>query len=343
MRRAATLLLAACAALLLGTGTASAAVATFGANLNRVPDNAETCVGPNIQLIVQSTTCTVESTNLATGESGFPPIGEGIVRDVRIRVGPRTGPMQIVLEEALRQDNPFEPGRPNYACCTVADSSAVFTPRANAITTVRVNFRVLQSIVPDENGYYVDQHLALSVLDPSVPIPASVDPNAFVGAWYPAWSRVGEQRVGPAGTFLKADVLINADWDPAPGTGGNSPLRLPRQIRPVANDIAAIPLVCQFNRACVGRLLLQSRRVLAGAARVNLRAGASAKKKGKRRTVTYARVNFRVPVGRRKAIRAKLNKLGRRLLRKSKRTKVWVNVRMKGAPVGSSKLTLKRR
>ncbi|MEZ5076702.1 MAG: hypothetical protein R2725_04600 [Solirubrobacterales bacterium] len=335
-----TMLVIGLAAALFGAGTAAAAVTTFGANLNRVPDNAETCVGPNIQLIVQSPSCTVESTNLATGESGFPPIGEGIVRDVRVRVGPRTGPMQIVLEEALRQDNPFEIGRPNYACCTLADASPVFTPRANAITTVRVDFRVLQSIVPDENGLYVDQHLALSVLDPTVPIPASLSSNGFVGAWYPAWSTVGEQKIGPAGTFVRADLLINADWDPAPGTGGNSPLRLPRVIRPVRSDVAFIPLVCQFNRACVGRLLLQSRQNgPQAAARPNARAGASAKKKIK----TYAVVKFRVPIGKRKTVPAKLRKLGKRLLKERKKARVWVNVRMNGAPIGSSKLTLKRR
>jgi hypothetical protein len=321
----------------LGAGAAPAATVTFGANLARVPDNTATCVSSAIQLIVQSPTCSVESSNLATRESGFPPIGEGIVSNVRIRVGPRTGPMQIVLEEGLRQDNPFEPGRPNYACCTLADASPVFTPAANSITTVPVNFRVLQTIVPDRNGLYVDQHLALSVLDPTVPIPASRSPSAVMGAWVPAWGRIGEQKVGPAGSFLNADILMNADWDPAPGTGGNSPLRLPRRIRPVRNDIALIPLACRFNRACVGRLLLQSRR-LAGASVAG--AGASAARK---KAATYASVSFRVPAGTTKTVRARLKGRARRLLRKRKRLGVWLNVQIKGAAVGSSKLTLKRR
>jgi len=342
MRRGGLLLLASVAFVLFATGVSSAATVTFGANLARIPDNAATCVSPQVQLIVQSPTCTVESTNVATGESGFPPIGEGIVSRVRVRVGPTTGPMQIVLEEALRQDNPFEPGRPNYACCTLAAASPVFTPAANAITTVPVNFRVLQAIRPDENGFYIDQHLALSVLDPTVPIPASRSPSASMGAWYPAWGSIGEQKVGPAGSFVGADLLINADWDPAPGTGGNSPLRLPRQIRSLRNDVAFIPLVCQFNRACVGRLLLQSRRGPQAAARASGRAGVSAKKKGGRRTLTYAKVRFRVPAGKRRAVRVKLKGRVKRLLRKRGRTRVWANVRMRGASVGSAKLTVKR-
>lgn len=356
MRRSVATLAAAIAALcLLGTGTAAAATATFGANLARTPDNTETCVGPNMQLIVQAATCTVESTNIVTGESGFPPKGEGIVSNVRIRVGPRTGPMQIVLEQALREPNPFEPGKPNYACCTMIAASPVFTPAANAITTVPVNFRVLQSITPDPNGYYIDQHLALSVLDPTVPIPASRNPNAFIGAWVPAWSRIGEQRVGPAGSFLNADVLINADWDPVPGggegagVGTSSVLQVPRRVRPVRNDRTFIPLVCGLDRACAGRLLLQSRQGAGGAAaRVSALAGASAnaKKKGKkgkkRRTITYASVKFRIPAGKRKSIRAQLRKAGKRLMKKHKRAKVWLNVRMRGAEVDPVKLTLKR-
>ena len=355
MRKAGALVLAGVAALVLVLGVAPAGAVTFGANLARTPDNAATCV--NLQLIVNSPTCTVESTNLATGESGFPPAGDGIVTNVRLRVGPRTGPMQIVLEQALRQPNPFEPGKPNYACCTLIDASPVFTPTANAVTTVPVNFRVLQSTTPDENGYYVDQHLALSVLDPTVPIPASLNPSAFVGAWFPAWSQIGELKVGPSGSPLQADVLMSAEWQRVSrSTGGStgggtptplptvpgSPLQLPQAIRPVRNDRAFIPLLCGRDTACVGRLLLQSRQ---GGAAARLATVAARKKKGQRSTptasraragdLTYASVKFRVPAGKSKTIRAKLGKAGKRLLRKHKRAKVWLNVRMSGASVGT--------
>jgi hypothetical protein len=263
-------------------------------------------------------------------------VGEGIVSNVRVRVGPVTGPMQIVLEEALRKDNPLEPGRPTYACCSLLAASPIFTPAANAITTVPVNFRVQQSRTPEPSGFYVDQHLALSVLSPTVPIPASLDPNAVLGAWYPAWATIGEQKVGPAGTFVSADLLINADWDPVAATGTvPASLQLPRQIRPVRNNLALFPLLCSLSRACVGRLFLQNRR-LANAS------GALASAKRKRRAVTYASVKFRIPAGKRKTIRARLGKIGRRLLKKRKRAKVWLNVKMQGASVEPVRLTLKR-
>jgi hypothetical protein len=343
MRRGGTFVLASLAALLLGTGVASAATATFGANLARAPDNPVTCVG--LQLLPSSETCTVVSTNLVTGESVFPPVGEGIVSNVRVRVGTRTGPMQIVLEEALRKDNPVEPGRPTYACCSLLAASPIFTPAANGITTVPVNFRVKQSLTPEPSGFYVDQHLALSVLDPTVPIPAGLDPNAILGAWFPAWAVIGEQRVGPSGTFVAADLLINADWDPLPGAGSApAGLQLPRQIRPVRDNLALLPLFCRLSRACVGRVLLQNRR-LAAAARVNAFSGVGAERKGKKgkgRTVTYASAKFRIPAGKRKTIRARLLEAGRRLLKRHKKAKVWLNAQMSGADTESVQLTLRR-
>ncbi len=327
-------------------GSAAAATATFGANLARVPNSTATCT--QLQLIPVAGTCTVESVNLATGESGFPPSGEGVVSAVRLRVGSATGPMQIVLEEALRQDNPFEAGKPNYACCSVVDASPVFTPTANAITTIPVNFRVIQSLSPDANGYFVDRHIALSVLDPNVPIPASLSPNSSVGGWFPAWSAVGQQRVGPSGTFFNADLLMNADWDPIAAGGGGAGggaapagLQVPRQIRPVRNNRAPVPLTCNSVQDCVGLLLLQNRQGTGAAARLAARAD-RAKPKGKARTFTYAKVRFRVPAGKRKTIRAPLSRRGKLLLKRRASTTVWLNVKGKGISVAPVKVKLKR-
>lgn len=200
--------LAATAALLALPGAASAV--TFGADLSRAPDNTTTCF-QFFQPFVNAPSCSFESQNPSTGESGFPPVGRGIVTRVRVRVGPVTGPMQIVVEQALRQDNPSDPGHPTYACCKAIQLSQVFTPNANAITEVPVNLSVRQDISPDPaSGLYVDQHLALSVLAPDVPIPAVTDPGAAYGGWVPAWT-LGQERVdawGGAG----ATILFNADW-----------------------------------------------------------------------------------------------------------------------------------
>lgn len=330
---------------LFAAAPASAATATFGANLSRVPDNPISCTEAN--LLRQVTNCSVLSINPVTGESLFPPAGEGTVSAVRVRVGPVTGPMQIVVEQALRQDNPFEAGKPNYACCQVVALSQVFTPAANAITTIPVNFRVRQDISPDANGYYVDQHLSLSVLNPDVPIPAATDPNAGMTLWFPAWQAVGENRAGPAGG-TGAMVLMNADWDPvgapvapvAPGVTPTAPrpLRIPNSTAFVLNGRARVPLVCLATDACGGRLLLQNRQTAAAASAFLAR-----KPKKAAKPVTYGSVKFKIAAGKRKVVKVKLNRRGKRLLRKKSKPKAWANVKMAGYAIPPRKLTLKPR
>jgi hypothetical protein len=195
---------------MLAAPSSASATTRFGANLNRAPDSSHTCGEFGFQ------TCSWESIDPGTGESGFPPVGRGVVSRVRVRVGPFTGPMQVVVEEALRQENPSDPGHPTYACCKAVEVSRVFTPAPNAVTPVSVNLHVRQDAAPDPHtGYYVDDHLALSVLNPNVPIPASSDVNASLSGWFPAWQS-GQERCCPYGTSGYV-ILFNADWNPLNG------------------------------------------------------------------------------------------------------------------------------
>ncbi len=151
-------------------------------------------------------------TLLVPAQSSAVTFGANLARapDNTTRVGPVTGPMQVVVEQALRQDNPGDAGHPTYACCQAINASQVFTPAANAITQIAVNLPIRQDIAPDPgNGLYTDQHLALSVLAP-VPIPANIDQNGFYGGWFPAW-RVGDERAGAYGG-QGAVILLSADW-----------------------------------------------------------------------------------------------------------------------------------
>ena len=328
MRVFTTGLLAALAASILGAGSAAGAV-TFGANLNRAPDVTTTC--QDFFYFGDKSTCSAESVNLTTGESAFPPLGEGIVSTVRVRVGPTTGPMQIVVEEALRKDNPNDPGHPTYACCKAIAASAVFTPAANAITAIPVNFRVKQSPAPEESGYYVDDHLSLSVLAPNVPIPAGTDQNAAVCMWFPAW-RVGEERAGCYGTS-GATVLMNADWDPLGGGGSaNAAVALAGAAARVAGGQALIALVCNLTQACDGRLLLQSQQGKVAAAALG----------NPKRQVTYAKADFSIAPDEKETIEAKLKKAGKRLLKHRKSAKVWLNIQLEdGTAVAPVKVKLK--
>jgi hypothetical protein len=186
---------------------------SFGANLSRAPNNTTTCNSSvwTYPYANPFTNCSFDFQDVATGETVFPPAGNGVVTKVRVRVGPTTGPMQVVVEQALRKDNPGDPGHPTYACCQAINASQVFTPNANAITEIPVNLPVRQDLAPDPStGIYTDQHLALSVLAPNVPIPANLDSNGFYGGWFPA-RHVGDERAGPYGG-QGAVILLNADW-----------------------------------------------------------------------------------------------------------------------------------
>ena len=359
MRRGILVLSLLAAALAVAPALAAAST-TFGANLAREPDNTATCITAQGGFPLYDFNCSVLSIDPTTGESTFPPAGEGVVSSFSVKVGPVTGPMQIAEEEALRKDNPADPGHPTYACCKLVALSQVFTPTPNSITTIPVNFAVKQDLAPEESGYYVDDHFSLSVLDKNVPIPAASDPNAGVGIWYPAWQTVGEERAGNYGTS-GAMVLLSGAWDPvagaapagagagappvaAPPAGGGIPLTLPN-LAQVRNGKALLPLVCNLTQACRGLLRLQSRPA-GGAARplARKRSGKRGKHHSKRKTITYGSVGFNVPAGKKKTLGAKLNGFGKKLLKRHRKAKVWVNVTLKGtsATVPSRKITLKR-
>ena len=123
-----------------------------------------------------------------------------------------------------------------------------------------VNFHVKQDLAPEASGYYVDQHLALSVLDPNVPIPASLDPNAGVGLWFPAW-KVGDERAGSYGTS-GAMILINGDWqangerrqgaaDPGPADGPGPPRQ--RIAQPALQPVRGVPGGSSSSKAARSR------------------------------------------------------------------------------------------
>lgn len=314
--------------LLAAAPSSASAATTFGANLNRVPDNPYTCGSFGFQ------SCSWESIQLATGESGFPPVGTGRISRVHVRVGNVTGPMQIVVEEALRQDNPADPGHPTYACCKAINVSQVFTPAPNAITTVPVNLPVRQDAAPDPNtGYYVDDHLALSVLDPNVPIPASSDPNASMSGWFPAW-QPGQERCCPYGTsgFV---ILFNADWDPtssAPGTGGSpggaggaggAPITLGGLVRDPTNGTGRLRVTVPG----AGLLRLIDAVRAASSSNAGIAKKKARVKSVKRKTTKPGKVTLKI----------KPSKAGKAILRKKGKLKVKVQVSF--TPTGSTTAT----
>lgn len=306
---------------------------TFGANLNRAADNTTRC--GQFLFPQQSITCSAESTNLTTGESGFPPVGVGVVTQVRVKVGAVSGPMQIVVEEALRKDNPSDPGHPTYACCKAINVSQVFTPAANATTPVNVNLVTRQDIAPDPNtGYYVDDHLSLSVLDPNVPIPANIDNTQTIGIslWFPAW-KVGDERAGGYGTS-GAQILFNADWNASPGAD-ESAIEFVKRNVVVRNGKAILPLICNLGVPCDGSVALQNQTArLLRLARLDKKAALK----------TYAKKKFKIPAGKKKKVKVPLKARGKRLIKGRRSVKVWANFDLDGvsdASLPSTRIKLK--
>ncbi len=342
-RHRTTLVLAALALGALGTALFAprAGAVTFGHNLNRTANSPYVC-GDFLYPFPQPTTCSAESTSLSTGESGFPPAGEGVVTQVRVKVGATTGPMQMVVEEALRKDNPSDPGHPTYACCKAVDVSQVFTPTANAITAVNVNLPVRQDIAPDPNtGFYVDDHLTLSVLSPNVPVPANLDndPNNVLGMWFPAW-QLGQERADSYGIGPGFFVLYDANWNAAPGST-SSPLSFLKRTFPVRAGNVFAPILCAAGAPCVGNFLLQN--LNARLLRLARGEGAVLSKKSR---LTFGKKKFTIPAGKKKTIKIPLNRRGKRLLKGRKKVKVWANLKLKNVAADSqpsARVKLKRK
>jgi hypothetical protein len=178
----------------------------FGARLaNRAANGLATCrtatLFPN-----NYNSCSWESLDLGTGESFLPPIGNGRITQIRIKAGNNTGQMRVVVLRAMRVASTGA-----YVCCTARSTTAAFTPRRNQITTLNVNLPVVQSRVPNAFGVYIDDHLALSMLNGNTVIPFNVDNGGTsLSGWYPRW-QVGQERTGPYGTS-GGMILMRMRW-----------------------------------------------------------------------------------------------------------------------------------
>ncbi len=217
----------------LATGTAGAV--PFGADLNRPANNPFGCETAGILqsplagggLIVTpsgQTSCTwTANGRLGDFAETLAVPRSGTVTQVRVKVGPVTGPMQVAVISALGTINPVT-GRLDTstppACCQVRGLSQVFTPAPNGITTVNTNLPVITERRPAVGNIIRTDSLALSVLAPGVPVPAHNTGNfdalrgAPVGGIYTPALRAREERLAPAGN-LGFQLLLNAELSTA--------------------------------------------------------------------------------------------------------------------------------
>ena len=344
-------------ALALTTAPVARAIA-FGANLGlpaNVPFDCTVLPVPTafgngyVALPSPAPTCTW----MATGTINQPGAGSflvpsgGVVTQVRVRVGPVTGPMQVVVLRSFRDVN--EVSFP--VCCTEVGRTPPFTPAPSAVTTIQTALAVRRDVVPDPvNNTLTFDSLALSVLAPNVPIPAFDsgihDPANFnapqalvyhpaVGPGQEAFAR--SSGVGGFQVLLDADVTPSTTGaGPAPAGGGTAPaaIRLVQAAASVRNGVAPVLVRCDLATGrCGGVLLLQSRQ--AGAARAAARGRRS-------RVVTYGSKRFDVAAGRQAFVRVSLTRATKRLLRRRGSIGVWANATVAGRALAGTQLTLKR-
>lgn len=348
---------------LLASLPASAGAASFGADLSQPANNTLTCEDQLQGFPMNPVASSCLWFSVGGNESFYGLAASGTVTAVRVKVGPVTGPMQVVVVRGY-YENTTTPGKPFLACCIMQQYGPVFTPQADAITTVPVSLAMREDAAPppqDTSTIAVNDQLALAVLSPSVPIPAvqtGGGPTLKADfAWYPAPSQAGVPAPSPDvdqynWDFSGYQILMNADFEtggggapaaaapaaaPAPVAPAVPAVNLPNLTIPVHGNTATIPIQCLLAN-CAGTINLQNA-LQAGAARV-----ASRHKAKKPKLVSYGTASFSLKAGTTGKVKVKLNTAGRKLVKAHKKTKVWANVRFSsgGGKPKSTRVTLKR-
>ena len=326
----------------------AAGATTFGADLGR-PANATFDCGQvppfGIWIGAQSCTWGTVTSRLGTANETFVvPAGNGAVTQLRVKVGPVTGPMKVVVLRSLRQPNAPPDG--GAACCKLVAETQVFTPAANGITTLPASLPVRHDRTPDPaSGLYNFDQLALSVLAPGVPVPAH-DTGIYNGTgpvdnvYWPAWQQIGQERADGAGLEGYV-VLLNADWEaspaaapaPAPARPVATPLALARPTARVRGRDALLGLRCAGQTPCVGSVRLQNGAGVGAAAAA-----------GPARLMSYGAARFTVQAGTARTVRVRLNARGRRLLGRRPSARVWARLSLNGSAttIPAARLVLKR-
>lgn len=197
---------------------------TLGADLNNVPTSEVPCsAGYPVQInptfpqpfpAQGAQSCTL--INFLPPQA--PGLGSGVARRANIRVGATTGPMRFLrMRQLFQQPGPVE-------CCSLEEYGPVFTPSANAITTVNLGFRMTEEPTPAPNDFTIiaNDVIALEVLAPNVPIPGFWTQNGgqdFAVADYIYLPSLSEQNVpAPSNQLLQSVgysgfvTLFNIDY-----------------------------------------------------------------------------------------------------------------------------------
>jgi hypothetical protein len=360
----------------LGAPAGADATVTFGADVqNQPPDFSFFCNTPAPFFINTGffpNTCTAYSAGeFGTGIGSHEvPDGEGVLTKARVRFpNVSGGPLKFSI---LRSDRTA--GSSLNICCRVVDETTTFIPFPNAITEITFSPPIpVHSIVTSTGVFEIDQ-VAITATTGSSIIPASQTPTTVSsGGYYPAVQKGQERHESQTSFGLNTEIDFQLDWEPTNttnatggsggggtgnsstgggGTAGNpqpkatssppSPIPSPpANVRPITvsggqlastGGTATLPIACQLTSACDGLLSLTS-----GATGTLARAAA----KKPRKPVSYGTARFSVPAGQTRAVKVKLNRKGRKLVKRRKAVTVYANTRSNGQTL-SSRVTIAR-
>jgi hypothetical protein len=206
-----------------GGGGGGGTVRQVGNDLNFAPDNLVTCgdgfpVQINATFPQPFTAGGAQSCLLVTFFDGAATTQGGTVVSANIRVGQFTGPMRFVKARILYQS------ATGQACCSVQEYGPIFTPAANSITTVPLNFRMTEDHVPapTDPTIVANDLVALEVLAPNVPIPGTWPNNGGSDLlmpnyiWLPSMTERGinapTQNLRSEGSFSGFRPSYNLNW-----------------------------------------------------------------------------------------------------------------------------------
>jgi hypothetical protein len=146
--------------------------------------------------------------------------GNGRIKRIRVKSGPNPARLRLTVLTGSSRVDPFtgrdQPG--TYTCCTARYVGKSFKPRANAVTTKKVDVRV-EDVRDKRLRYRIHSSdgLALSAAGPgTLPLNIGPSPGGFDGgtpiatSYFPS-TRKGDPRVDGF-SMTGIDVLFQWDW-----------------------------------------------------------------------------------------------------------------------------------
>ena len=288
--------------------------------------------------------------------------GDGRIISISVRSGPEPAPLRVSIIRQLAA-----PGFGD-ACCFFVRETGPLQPQPNTVTTFAVDIPVERNTIvrdpgdpgtpgdPDDPGRPADGTMATDLVaisaasgSGSLPLFSTGRNNSFqftetgsvnASFFYPRMGTIPNDSGGgrSEGTGIPGvELLINFTWCPAGvgggpgqcaggggGGGGGGGAGLRSQNGQIANGRALIDLICNGNAACRGVLELLNPAVPAVVT--------NAKKKGAAR---FGKQSYDIQAGATATVSVKLNKKGKRLVRRLGALAVTVRL----TPTGGTPVT----